>query len=113
MLCTELPANAAGAADDHGHLELATRGVVQHAAVVGDLVECQEQEAHVHALDNGAQAGHGCTHTHAHEAIFCCCGRDALADGAPSTHVPQMGVSRTRMSPYFLYRPSVHLYEPP
>ena len=44
-------------------LELAARGVVQHAAVVGDLVEGQQQEAHVHALNNGAQAGHGGTHT--------------------------------------------------
>jgi len=43
-------------------LELAAGGVVQHAAVVGDLVEGQQQEAHVHALHNGAQAGHGGTH---------------------------------------------------
>ena len=35
---------------------------MQHAAVVGDLVEGQQQEAHVHALHNGAQASHGSAH---------------------------------------------------
>ena len=55
----------AGAADDHGHLEVAARGVVKHARVVGDLAERQQQEAHVHALHDRPQASHGSAHTHA------------------------------------------------
>lgn len=45
------------------HLELPAAGVVQHAAVVGDLVEGKQQEAHVHALHNGAEASHRSAHT--------------------------------------------------
>ena len=43
---------------------------MQHAAVVGDLVEGQQQEAHVHALYNGPQTRHGSTHAHAQERVF-------------------------------------------
>ena len=38
---------------------------MQHAGVVADLAEGQQQEAHVHALHNRAQASHGRADTHA------------------------------------------------
>jgi hypothetical protein len=44
VLCTQLPAHTTRAANDHWYLELTTAGVVQHAAVVGDLRHGQQQE---------------------------------------------------------------------
>ena len=44
---------------------------MQHASVVGDLVVGQQQEAHIHALHDGPQAGHSRANAHAHEAVFC------------------------------------------
>ena len=54
-----------GAAHDHGHLEVAAGGVVEHARVIRDLAESEQQETHVHALDDRAQARHGGAHAHA------------------------------------------------
>lgn len=71
VLGTKLPTDAAGASDDDGDLELAAGGVVEHAAVVGDLVVGQEEEAHVHALHDGPEPGHGSTDAHAREGILC------------------------------------------
>ena len=56
---------------ERNHLVLPTGRVVQHADVVGDLVEGEKQEAHVHALHNRPQARHGSTYAHAHETILC------------------------------------------
>ena len=44
---------------------------MQHAGVVGDLVVGQQQEAHVHALDDDSQPCHGSANAHSHEAILC------------------------------------------
>ena len=52
-------------------LVLAARGVVQHAGIVGDLVVGQQQEAHVHALYDHSQPGHGRSNAHPHEPILC------------------------------------------
>jgi hypothetical protein len=38
---------------------------VQHACIVRDLAERQQQKAHVHALHDGAQPSHGCADAHA------------------------------------------------
>ena len=53
------------------HLELPARGVVEHAAVVGDLVEGKEQESHVHALNKGTEASHAGADAHTSEAVLC------------------------------------------
>mmetsp|Transcript_20586 Transcript_20586/g.36725 ORF Transcript_20586/g.36725 Transcript_20586/m.36725 type:complete len:398 (-) Transcript_20586:32-1225(-) len=70
MLSAQLLANTARATDNNGDLELATRGVVKHTAVVRDLVEGEEQEPHVHALDNGPQSGHTGTNAHPREPVL-------------------------------------------
>jgi hypothetical protein len=43
------------------------------AAVVAAsyLIEGQQEEAHVHALNNGSEPRHGCSNAHAHEAVLC------------------------------------------
>jgi hypothetical protein len=43
---------------------------VKHAAVIGDLIEGEEKEAHVHSLDDGPQSSHGSTNAHSHETVF-------------------------------------------
>ena len=53
------------------HLELASRGVMQHACIVGDLVVGQQQEAHVHAFNDGPQPRHCCTNAHSHKPVLC------------------------------------------
>jgi hypothetical protein len=62
------------------HLELPSRGVVKHAAVVGDLVEGEQQEAHVHPLYDGPEACHGSSNAHAHETVLCSTARTAFLD---------------------------------
>ena len=101
------------AADDHGHLEVAAGGVVKHARVVGDLAEGEQQEAHVHALDDRAQARHGGADAH---ALRVARSRQKVrpqrrgVGGKGASRVrtmklySQMGVSSSRNSPYFLYR---------
>jgi len=76
---------------------------VQHARIVGDLAEGEQQEAHVHALHNGPQPRHRRTHTHAL--------RDRVSEARTEAELghtmklySQMGVSSSRNSPYFLYR---------
>jgi len=70
VLGPELPAHAARPADDDGDLELPARRVVEHAGVVRDLVVGQQQEPHVHALDDDAQARHRRADADAHEAVL-------------------------------------------
>ena len=70
VLSPQLATHPAGAADHGGNGEVAAAGVAQHAHVVGDLVEGQQQKAHVHSLHNRAQARHGGAHGHAGEGIF-------------------------------------------
>ena len=70
VLGTELPPHPTGATHHRGNGEIAAAGVAQHPHVVGDLVEGQEQEAHVHAFNNRPQAGHRCADRHAGEAVF-------------------------------------------
>ena len=53
------------------YLVLATRGVVQHASIVGDLVVGQQQEAHVHAFNDDPKPCHGRPNAHSHEAVLC------------------------------------------
>lgn len=57
-------ARTAGAANDHRAAEVAARCVMKHASVVRDLGEREEEEAHVHALDNRAQPSHGSADAH-------------------------------------------------
>ena len=70
VLCPQLPSHAPWSPHHHGNGVVAAAGVAQHAHVVGNLVEGQEQKAHVHALHDGPQARHGCTHRHAGEAVL-------------------------------------------
>mmetsp|Transcript_3993 Transcript_3993/g.12014 ORF Transcript_3993/g.12014 Transcript_3993/m.12014 type:complete len:299 (-) Transcript_3993:218-1114(-) len=70
VLRPELPSHASRATDHHRDLVLSSRRVVEHAAVVGDLVEGQEKETHVHALDHGPQTGHGGADAHASKGVL-------------------------------------------
>lgn len=108
-------ARTAGAADDHRAAEVAAGRVVEHASIVRDLREGEKQEAHVHALHDRAEPRHGSADAHPLE------GKTMNAPGGQSREnsgctvtlrdslltmklYSQIGVSRRRNSPYFLYR---------
>ena len=71
VLSPELTAHAAGTANHGGNREVAATGVAEHPHVVGDLVEREQQEAHVHAFDDGPKARHRGTDGHAGEGVLC------------------------------------------
>lgn len=92
---------------------------MKHASVVRDLGEGEEEEAHVHALHNRAEAGHSRADAHPlreNEKQWAsgmrsadCCVVDVLRRQMSSKCLTmklysQIGVSRRRNSPYFLYR---------
>ena len=66
----KLAAHATGPPHHGGNRVVAAAGVAQHPHVVGDLVEGEQQEAHVHAFHDRPQTGHGRTHRHAGETVF-------------------------------------------
>ncbi len=70
VLGSELTAHTTRTAHHGGDGEVAAAGVAQHPHVVGDLVEGQQQKAHVHAFHDRAQPCHGGTNSHAREAVF-------------------------------------------
>ena len=70
VLSAKLTPNTAGAAHHGGNGEVAPAGVAEHPHVVGDLVEGQEQEAHVHALNDRPETGHRGTNRHSGEAVL-------------------------------------------
>ena len=70
VLCPQLTANAARAPHDGGDREIATAGVAEHPHIVGNLVERQQQETHIHPLHNWPQPCHGGAHRHAGEAVL-------------------------------------------
>jgi len=70
VLSAKLTTHTAGAAHHGGNGEVAAAGVAEHPHVVGDLVEGQEQEAHVHALNDRPETGHRGTNRHSGEAVL-------------------------------------------
>jgi hypothetical protein len=69
--CAHSDPSAAARARCVTHLVLAAGRVVEHATVVGDLIEGKQEESHVHALHDGTEASHRCSDTHAHEPVLC------------------------------------------
>ena len=70
MFCSQLTAHASWSTHHCGNREIATTGVSQHPHVVGDLIERQKQEAHIHAFHDWPQASHGSTNSHTRETVF-------------------------------------------
>lgn len=124
---------AVGAAEHDGAGDLAGRHVVVLGGGVDYLVNGLHGEVEGHELHHRAQALESGAHTDAREArlqcIFCggwacvrvdaaqacplLCGRRAACGQArPPLLASVMGVSRTRLGPYFCSRPRVILYAP-
>ena len=70
VLSSELTAHSTGTTHHSGNREIAAACVTQHPHVVGDLIEGEQQEAHVHALDDRPETGHRRTDRHTGEAVF-------------------------------------------
>ena len=71
---------------EEADLVLAARGVMQPASIAGDLVIGQQQEAHVHALNDDPEPCHSRPNAHSHEAVLC-----SEATEQSDMHVSQMG----------------------
>ncbi|KAJ0589453.1 hypothetical protein HanIR_Chr04g0186441 [Helianthus annuus] len=70
MFGTELPPDTARSPDNNRDFELTARCVVEHTAVVGYLVESEEEKTHVHSFDNRPQTHHGGPDSHPGECVF-------------------------------------------
>ena len=70
VLGAKLTTHTTRAAHHGGNGEVAAAGVAEHSHVVRNLVEGQEQEAHVHTLNNRPEAGHRGTNRHSGEAVL-------------------------------------------
>ena len=70
VLGSELTAHTARPPHHRRNGVVAATGVAEHSHVVGDLVEGEQQEAHVHALHDRAQARHRRTDRHARESVL-------------------------------------------
>ena len=70
VLSAELTADTTGATHHGGNREVAAAGVAKHPHVVGDLIEGEQQKAHVHALNDRSQTGHRRTDSHSREGVL-------------------------------------------
>ena len=70
VFCSQLTSHTTWSTHNRGNREIAATGVAKHPHVVGDLIERQKQETHVHAFHDWPQARHGCANSHARETIF-------------------------------------------